>query len=629
MENTNEDKRLEELNGKKAEIYKWYIDRLQMLNEYVIDGNITDDNLQIRIGIFKKNDNNENIPEQFSEDCLSKGLGKKTWVEYTNNFAKSRMGKSIFNASIYEQKPPINLFNSIKNIDNTKLKELIDKEAGLNTLSFEEITGSLELVLMNAVRYYYVHSLLSEIIKKKVVSKIPCIIISTGSNDAGSDYDLGLYICSGIVSEVVDSFYNTIINHWNKPSDKLFDTNIYTSAYLIPLNSVKGTECYNIMKVLNEMSIISNDYASFIKLYCENDYQLTYALYHLIETTPIERMEYTLSLFEEIMDKVSASKDIREKLFNNIVNVIADMMVNSKKYESTFENVQENTQEINQECKNITAMMKTPFDFKILEGAIKCIDNNKKRKLYIFYTKILYDKLKEPITDKELKNPNIANEKMLLICNLIAKINICMPETYYTYGALMMGVAIGQMKINVINDDTPYVVYACSLLEDYAFIMEKYGLFIQDESNDIITNINYIGKCAKYAYRIIHSLYMLKCKFMNHKCTSNIIQNIKFKETNIEELKLANDVLKLKMFKDNPNDEGAIHIYRTIIDTKEVSEAKELKETERTEEKPINFLTFLKWLDDRIRETNKKIVYEGSYMYAIAKKYKSDYLKLK
>jgi hypothetical protein len=652
MENTNEDKRSKEskeskesneLNEKKSEIHKWYTDRLQMLNNYVIDGNITDNNLQIKIGVFKKEDNNKDIPIEFSKDCLSKGLGEKTWIEYTNNFAKSRLGKSIFNASINEQKPPINLFNAIKNINKTELKKLINKESDLDTLSFEEITNSLELVLMNAVRYYYVHSLLSEIIEKKVPSetKLPCIIISTGSNDAGSDYDLGLYICSGIVSEVVESFYDTIIKHWNKSSDKLFDTNIYTSAYLIPFNSIKGTECYNIMKILNETSIISYNYATFIKLYCENEYQLAYALYHLIETTPIEHMEDTLSLFDEIMDKVSASKNSRSKLFNNIVNVIADMMHYSKKYESTQENSKENSHEnthaINQECKNITTTMKNSVDFQTLHGLIKCIDNNKKRKLYDFYTKILYNKLKESINDEDLKKQSVIDEKMLLICDLIAKINICMPETYYSYGALMMGVAIGQMKINVINDNTPSVVYACSLLEDYAFIMEKYDQFIQSKSDDNIVNINYIGKTAKYAYRIIHSLYLLKCKFTNHKCTNDIIQNIKFKESNIKDLKLANEVLKLKVFKDTPNDEEAIRIYRNIVNKKK--EKPESKETERTEEKPksketpgeipIKFLTFLEWLDNKIRETNENIVYGGSYIYAIAKKYKNDYLKLK
>jgi hypothetical protein len=204
-----------------------------------------------------------------------------------------------------------------------------------------------------------------------------------------------------------------------------------------------------------------------------------------------------------------------------------------------------------------------PYKFKKInniKNQLNEINDVLKMKLYKKYTSSLYE-----IVNKMKDENNMKDENSDVLCNTIAKINICMPETYYTYGAYIMGVVVGQMQKNVITDLTPDLVFICAIIEDYAFIMDKYQLYINKTTKTETENKNaiYIGNCAKYMYRILNSLYLINSKTKKTN-TDDIIDNIN--NDNIkEEMKYAKNILRLKSLKNTPNNQELLKNCATIL----------------------------------------------------------------
>ncbi len=569
----------------KDDIKKWYIESLDHLNKFTINGEITDEHARINLNIYKKDDQLVNISE-FCKTSQSIGLGikPKTWSTYVDHYSKSRLPDLIFKLSIKDKPEPINLFNAIVHVPRQELNTLIDKYEIEENETTENIKQSLELVLMNAIRYYYVHASLSEILVKEgkcdsnYKSCYPFLLLSSGTTDPSSDYDLTLHIYKGKVAEIVNTFYTNVMIDWGQPSDKIFDTNIYTSAYLIPISIIKkNINCYDLINVYNN---ITNDKCStYLNVKCYNDNaQIVYALYHLLEMTDRKRIDKTIKLFEKYLNSNSNITD----LYLKIDNIINDMIYD---YESITK-IKVNKIKVN---KKISAI-------DLHDSIINDITDDIKKVLYTNYTKKLY---------KYVKNQNPVNT---LLCDLIAKLNICMPETYYTYGALILNVVIAQFQYNIVIDEFTNNVFICALIEDYAYVMNKYKEFIEEKLDYQNKDVKYIGKCAKYVWRMIHSFYIIECTFTKRKCASNIIYEIKNKNTSIPELKLAIDVLKLKKFKDNPRDNEAVDSYKKIIGNE------------------MNFEQFINWIDTLVQ--TKSVMFGGFKTIQIAKINKSKYLNL-
>jgi hypothetical protein len=604
------------------EISDWYYTRLNELKKYSIKGGrIADTNTRIIMGIYTY----ENLPEEserpvnletFKKSCLGMDLGTKNWVEYVNNFSTSQFGTIIFKASASKS----NVFDSIVSLPRETFEKLL-KEYLMNNVNDQpkKIQDSLELVLMNAVRYYYVHASLAEIISNiecslisiksedKLQCKIsqsnqpsnsstaiikpcdmqaiiqkhqqdqeenkingtkenkeettnemlqhgfPCIIRSTGTTDATSDYDLNLYMYIGDVSIVVDTYYNNAKLHWDKESADLFDTNIYTSSYLLPIriNSNDNNSCTKTESRFDNENILSTDYkcSAYVDVNCDKDnMQLAYALYHLLEMTDEEDIDNAISTVEPLMRYLQINI---ESLYSKVNSIINSMIMD---YERSNLN---KSPVINEPtAKGLHRVIETKITADV------------KKNLYKFYTEKLFKKIKEDTNQ--------------IRCDNIAKINICMPETYYTYGALVIGVIVGQMKYNIIMDTTKKVTFLCAFIEDYAYVMHKLHEYKHDTDQEY-KDAKYIGKIAKYVWRMLHSLYMIKtCKFTLERCTNNIIEEIKKtkneskKEIVSEELNLAFEVIKLKQLKDDPKKPDPIQqLKKQPMDGVEMKQEKE------------------------------------------------------
>ena len=549
-----------------------YTDMLSVLKKYKIDGDsVVGDNSTIKLDAYTKEPSEQKetivgITKIFSAAVIemfnNMGITKDTlrWFNFTENYAKSTLGSVIYKNALdkYKDDKNPNLFVAITTFNDNQLNKCIDEFIKNipedSSITTNDIKDSLLLVLMNAIRYYYVHALLAEIIKNKGLCTnnnkegFPCIVTTAGSSDCTSDYDVVLYMYDGRVADVATEFYERVKADWGIESGDLFDTNIYTSAYLFPYNIVDKPTCKKVYNTINEVPQITDKEktgsvsaksdtntnpicSSYIKFDCENSKtQLAYALIHLIISTPVKRIEEMLNLFRSRFATLFGEYD---DLLKRVTDIINEMYYDA-----------ENIYDIKKRLE-----FKTTIDVENKDIDLKII-------LYKKYTKELYYNVRNHTGNDKHRN-----------CDLVARINMCEPETYYSYGAFVMGVIIGQMHINVIKNDTPINVFVCAILEDYAFVMDKYQAYNNENKKDDIVNAKYVGNCAKYAYRILNSMCMI------HECEKKININLvsvaeNIINKNVSKIPLltdATDIFKLKQLKTTPSDEKLINLYKDIL----------------------------------------------------------------
>ena len=569
-------------------IIKWYYKKLEKLKEYKIENDsvINEENSKIKLGTYSKDKTPNPYPtisKRFCEDM--KIMLEMTdnddisWVTYSGYYAKSKLGNIIYDKSfesVKDSKYP-NLFKAISTLDENALTYIVTDFVKINTtISEKDNINSLKLVLLNAIRYYYVHSLLADILTEKELCTgkqldIPCIITTSGSNDCMSDYDVLLYLYDGRIAEAVTEFYKRTAYDWyGKGPDVIFDTNIYTSTYLIPyeLKINDNLECKNKAKLIRVTDTSKEEKgnqfcSSYLLFACENNKeQVAYAMIHLLMSTPLSRINRVFKIFRGMLGNIDEIKNNNVGYFQNVLNDI------HKIFQEMTTHASVKLGEGNKLC-----FVSGSNDYKYMKLCIQNLLDNEKVKtiLYEKYTRELYDKVNNVVRNTENnKEGNGENN----ICDLLARINICLPETYYTFGPLIMAVGVDQKHINnLIGEDTGLSVFVCALMEDYAFIMDKYESFLSDIKKDTnvkgnnIKNLIYIGGCAKYAYRIANSMCAIHAhnKNISYSKTDVIDNIINGNKSKIPFLEFARKVLQFKKFKTTPNDDELNKSYTDFL----------------------------------------------------------------
>jgi hypothetical protein len=590
------------------EIIEWWNGWVNRLKKYRIEGDtVVDKNNKPKLKVFVGENNNMNNIAMDFKDLMIKFVKKKdsdkiyVWTDYLKAFRKSPVGQKIYE-DIKNNNKGANIFVAVTKY--SLKKDTLESHINQADPDLDNVMLSLRLIIMNAIRFYYVHALLAECISniEEKCANMISILSAVGSNDCSSDYDITLYIHTPDITTVVNCFNKRTLDDWGVPSDKLFDTNIYTSSYLLPINiDVENKKCssstdyiglvnYNmIIDAIKNNEKISkeNDIkvcAKFLKINCENDEnikeeQLAFAIIHLLSIFPTdaitnqnknEKINQVFETTNEIMDgliKRYAKKKLIDIVDNEIVMITDDIIKNAEDIESSISQLPSLKYDF------ITKKNTDEEKMKIIVHNIKkyMTDENKK-KLYSRYTEELFTNI---IHNKCVNGKNIKPEFLgPTACSLLAKINMCLPETYYTYGAFIMNVVLGQMKLIVIHTGLSNSSIVCAILEDYAYILEKYIIYTEGtEAHPGAENhhdAEYVGKCAKYVNRILCCTYMLNCNRLGFKkekereiCAETVIEKKIGKNTI---MKLADLAIGLKILKDNPNDKSAIKKYSEYME---------------------------------------------------------------
>ena len=420
------------------------------------------------------------------------------------------------------------------------------------------------LFYYNQFRERYIPLLLNYLIYEYHPRQHHFTYSSVGSKDITSDLDVSIYIEGEYMSKIIGDFYNNIRIFFDIPSDVILDSNLYTSSHLVPVHK---EHCNDLL-----LHKIDNKCYELISCGKENEHNYRQTAWSLVKVHKVEKESGINNEITSMIDKILGKE--KEKVNEEYQNIITtDNFSNThsskrlelqQEYTNTYiilkNKYEQSAKVIYEEChKYMSKYSANIHKFgDVNDGIHKLIINNKtkiqnfnkiKLNVSLNINEILYsDNSKINITftsSVKLDATTIAtlgqikaeilgiiqtnidgyitkirDIKLNDMCDITTWINYFSSEGYLTYGAFLISVGYGQMKLPLEKLPISYWQKIDCIFENFGDLMHKYI----DYKDDYLTMIH---KTAKYASRIYEALDMIK-KSDNTNIKINDYKNLKY-----------------------------------------------------------------------------------------------------